>query len=358
MSNIASRSFRAVLVASSFSLLACSGGGGGGGGGTSAGPGPSKLFVADEGNRAVGSLINPNPSPGTIAVDRIIQGPSTDLNDCIGINGMPSGQCIPTLPSMALDAARDRLYVARTNFENLVRFDGAGTASGDVHPGLEVTLIGPLNVVLRTRFLHLDTAHDAMYIGDGGTAVSVIDSVSAVTGAAPGTSFVQMPPSRFIQADIGSEVMFGIGVDSARDLLYMATIGFSGAMVSVFTHAGTLNGLHVPDRRFTVGGTGTAAMFLDAGNDRLYVADAAGNVRVYEGASMLTVTPSASRTFVLPFAAQVRIFVDTASDRFYAVTQNRVFIVNGVSSANGAVAGTAITVSNPGVQLSAVVARP
>ena len=357
MFKIGSRSFRAVLIGSTFSLLAaCSGGGGGGGGegGSSAPPpGPSKLFVADEGNRAIGSLIDPNPSPGTVAVDRIIQGPSTGINDCNGL-------CIPTLPSMVLDAPNDRLYVARTNFENLVRFHGAGTASGDVHPALIIALIGPGNVVLRTRFLHLDAANDFMYVGHGATAVSVIHSVSAVTGPLPGLSLVNIPPDRLIQATIGNEVMFGIAVDSApgRNLLYMATIGLSGAMVSVFANASTLDGAHAPDRRFAVAGTGIPAMFLDAGNDRLYVADDAGNVRVYEGVSMLTGTPAASRTIILPLAAQMRMFVDTSSDRLYAVTQNRGFIVNGVSSANGAVAATAITVSGNGVQLSAVVARP
>jgi hypothetical protein len=63
---------RAVLSAFILAGLAGCGGGGGGDGGD--GRPSSKLFVVDSGNHAIGSMINPNPTPGTFAVDRIISG--------------------------------------------------------------------------------------------------------------------------------------------------------------------------------------------------------------------------------------------------------------------------------------------
>src|SRR5712691_1862468 len=88
-----------------FGLAACGGGGGyGGGGGGGGGYGmptsaaASKLFAADSAHMAIGSLANPNPGPGAIAVDRSIMGSFyTGLSNKIG--------------SLALDPALDYLYV-------------------------------------------------------------------------------------------------------------------------------------------------------------------------------------------------------------------------------------------------------
>src|SRR5436190_16225274 len=80
-------------------------GGGGGGDSPPIGPGPSKVFAADEVNGGVGSTESSNPAPGsTVAITRIITGPNTQI---------PVGPgCTGCLPSLALDSARDQLYVS------------------------------------------------------------------------------------------------------------------------------------------------------------------------------------------------------------------------------------------------------
>src|ERR1700694_2114649 len=75
-----------VMLSSLLGLAACGGGGGGGyggGGGSNmpTGAAGSKAFAADSPHFAIGSLINPNPGPGTIIVDRIISGIYTQLSN-------------------------------------------------------------------------------------------------------------------------------------------------------------------------------------------------------------------------------------------------------------------------------------
>src|SRR6185503_18907936 len=115
------RQLRAGLLVPIFLILAACGGGGGGGG--SSGPGSSKVFAADEVNGGVGSSASANPTPGsTLSVDRIISGANTQL---------PVGPgCFGCMPGMALDSARDQLYVSTSN--GILVFNNAGTASGNV----------------------------------------------------------------------------------------------------------------------------------------------------------------------------------------------------------------------------------
>src|SRR6267142_2242334 len=93
-------------IGPALALLAVASCGGGGGGGDSGPPG-SKLFIVDGGNHAIVSMINPTPSIGsTISIDRVVQGSSTGLGTA---GGTPS---ISSIPSVALDAAGDRLFAA------------------------------------------------------------------------------------------------------------------------------------------------------------------------------------------------------------------------------------------------------
>jgi hypothetical protein len=81
-------------------------------------------------------------------------------------------------------------------------------------------------------------------------------------------------------------------------------------------------------------------LFIDAGHDRLYMADGVGDVFVFDTASLKSGPPSVSdRTVILPLAAK-RIAVDTTNDRLYAAG-TAVHIVPGISTATGAVSATA-----------------
>jgi hypothetical protein len=123
------------LAALLFAVLAIGscGGGGGGGGGSSG----SKVFVADSGTHAIGSVDNPNPPPGNVKVDRIITGTSSNF-----ING--------NIPALFLDVARDQLYVS--NESSIVVFNNARFANGPIdynrrvatNPGISTAPSGPV----------------------------------------------------------------------------------------------------------------------------------------------------------------------------------------------------------------------
>ena len=137
-------------------LAAC-----GGGGVATPPPQPgSKLFVSDGGRHAIGSMIDPNPGPGTSSLDRLITGSNTGL----GSGGTPSPS---TIPSMAIDAAADRLYVATQT--QLLVFDRASQANGDVAPSRSIFAKVPKKGVLSlVNFFNvfLDTANDRLYVAD------------------------------------------------------------------------------------------------------------------------------------------------------------------------------------------------
>ena len=109
------------IIALIVAVSAC----GGGGGGDSPAPVQSKVFAADEVNGGVGSTENANPTPGsTIAITRIIAGSNTQIPQV--------GGCFGCLPSLALDNARDQLYVSTNG--NILVFNNAGTATGNIAP--------------------------------------------------------------------------------------------------------------------------------------------------------------------------------------------------------------------------------
>lgn len=331
-------------------LAACGGGSVGPSAPPSAPP-PGKVFFADAANRAIGSLIDPNPPPGTVAMDRIVSGPATGLGTA---GGTPSESA---LPSVALDDAADRLYVA-TQSTTLV-FDRIGSASGNVPPSRSITASG-------VNFLHLslDTFDDVLYTVDPAGVVHVFDGASTRSG--------QTAPDRTITPDLGGSAVattFGLAIDVGRDQLYVG-VATSPPGIVVFNNAGTANTTSAPiapDRTLSFA-TPVGSFFLDEDRDILYAAQSDGKIVVFDNASMLaTGTPVPNRTMTLPVPAttassqQLFIFVDTTNNRLYAVNGTTGFIVSGASIADDAMLGASqITVSSgAGASLfSAVAAGP
>src|SRR6267378_1726128 len=92
------------MLSSVLGLVACGGGGGyGGGNNPSSSAGPSKLFAADSTHSVIGSLANPNPAAGSLAVDRVIGPTSPYFYNYAGFS--------TNIGSLALDTTRNILYV-------------------------------------------------------------------------------------------------------------------------------------------------------------------------------------------------------------------------------------------------------
>ena len=336
--------FGCALLALSLALVLAGCGGGGGGGGSST-PG-GKLFIADGGNRAVGSLINSNPTAGTFAIDRIIQGSNTGFG--VGTSDHLS------LPSLAIDAAADRLFVA-VQSNGVPVFDQAGLVTGNAAPSRRITSSvnrSNINAIVNFFKLSLDIPRNMLYNADNAGELQAFHGASTLTGP--------VAPNRIIRVDLGAGVLpnstFGLAIDSGRDKLYF---GVNPATIVVLNGASGLDtGLTTtatPDRKLTFSGT-VNSFYLDTLNDRLYVA-VGGVIQVFDNASGLATGPvTATRTMTLGGSGWF-IFVETTGNRLYAVANNQVVIVQNASTAFGLVGGTIITVTSPS-QFGAVAVKP
>jgi hypothetical protein len=335
-----STGWKAGLIASALLILAACGGGGGGD--STPPPVASKVFAADEVNGGVGSTENSNPTPGTLVqITRIIAGSNTQI---------PVGPgCFGCLPSLALDSARDQLYVSTNN--NILVFNNAGTASGNIAPSRTV---GGAGTGVRRR-LQLNTASDVLYVSTTTGSIFRIDGASGANSATTA--------SRTLTLNVGpGDTLNDIALDATNDVLYVAFdrggVGTVGIIGNVSTR---VSGAVTPDAEITIGSGSilTPAITVDGPRDRLYVANESGRILVFDGARARTTgTPTADRTILLPFVMQHRVFIETTNDRLYASAQNRVVIVNNAGTANGAVANAVAQLSTFNSDITAIVARP
>jgi hypothetical protein len=317
---------------------------GGGGDGASAPvfSGPSKVFAADEVNGAIGSTENANPAPGTtLAISKIISGPNTQLPT--------TGGCFGCLPSLALDAGRDQLYVSTNS--NILVFNNAGTIAGNVAPSRTLSTLGTGT----GRHLQLNTASDILYVSNPIGSILRIDNASAATLSTPASRSFTLTPFT-----VGTDLITDIALDATNDVLYVGlsrnTVGKVGIILGI---SGRVTGPVALDAEIFGGGsTLTQSITVDGPRNRLYVADFMGHVFVFDNASTLTALSTPNRTITLPFNTQHRLFLETTNDRLYASGQNRVVILNNASTATGAVTAAVVQLSTMNSDLTAVVARP
>jgi hypothetical protein len=326
-----------VAVIAALSLAACGGGSGYGSGYSSTSPtgaAGSKAFAADSPHSVIGSLINPNPGPGTIMVDRTIMGIYTQLSNNIG--------------SLALDTGNDRLYVG--NGTSILVFNGASQANGDPFVDRVITN-SPASG--NTGSLFLDTVGNRLYVGDDVVGVRVFDNASGITGATAST--------RVITGDFGASFqIFGVAVDIAKNILFVSNrnITASSSQISVFDSASTVSGSNTPNRTITPNPASTVGgIFLDAGNNRLYVAGGSSTaVMVFDNASTANGSTQPTKTMSFP-SAITSVVVDTVNDRLYAVSLGAIYILNGASTASGAVTANAVLAPSGG-SFTAVAVAP
>src|SRR5213076_864453 len=102
----------------------------------------------------------------------------------------------------------------------------------------------------------------------------------------------------------------------------------SSDQISVFAGADTVAGSVAPSRTITPNPVSTVGgIFLDAANDRLYVAGGAGatTVMVFNGASTATGSTAPAKTLIGFPSAILNVVVDTVNDRLYAVGVSGVY---------------------------------
>jgi hypothetical protein len=318
-------------------LAACGGGGGYGGGGmnTSATP-ASKLFAADAGYPGIGSLVDPDPQPGMLAVDRFFYG----------------GGLTTSVGSLALDTGNDRLYVG--NGTSILVYDGASMASGIPSPARTITGFGTVSS------LFIDGANNRLFVGDDAAGVTVFDSANTASGMAT--------PSRSITGSFGSTFQIhGVAVDPTlgKDILYVSNTTLTPSVsqqITLFTAStandpatvkATITPVDGMSSNLTIDG-----IALDSQHDRLYVAGPAPTVLVFDNASGLSGNQTATRTITLP--GQIRsLAIDPVHDRLYAVELNgvAVYIVEGAAAASGTPA-TVKTISPPYGPFTGVAVNP
>jgi hypothetical protein len=168
-----------------------------------------------------------------------------------------------------------------------LRFDNAFIANGDVTPA--ATISGATTTLKGNAFMTLDAAADRLYVADtGDLSVVIFDGVSTKTGT------VNIAPTRTIAgAATGLLQPTDVALDKGRDMLYVA----DDIDIFVFNSASAAatNG-NVAFARDISPGFAVSAIFLDATNNRLFVADqAADAIAVFDSASTLNGPVKATR---------------------------------------------------------------
>src|SRR6476646_3418076 len=200
-----------------------------------------------------------------------------------GGGGTPTPTPTPTGSPTPTPVATGKLYVMNSTSNTLLRFDNAFTASGNATPA--ATIVGTNTTFNSPSFMTLDAANDRLYIADtGDLSVVVYDGISTKNG--------NIAPSRII-AGAATNLLTptDVSLDKVRNLLYVA----DDVDIHVFGSASTVNGNTAPVRDLSVP-FAVSAIFIDGTNDRLYVADQAGNaIAVYDHASTLNGPITANR---------------------------------------------------------------
>ena len=168
-----------------------------------------------------------------------------------------------------------------SNSNTLLRFDNAFTANGNATPA--ATIVGNNTTLNFPGFMTLDTTRDSLYIADtGDLSVVIYDGISTKSSG-------NIAPSRKITGSLVNPT--DVSLDKVRNLLYVA----DDLDILVYASASTANGTPTPVRDLSVNFQ-LSGIFIDGANDRLYVADSAGNaVAVYDKASTLNGPITANR---------------------------------------------------------------
>lgn len=241
-------------------------------------------------------------------------------------------------------APTGKLYVSNDTANAILRFDNAFTANGAASPAAPVT--GASTKLNSPQYVFLDAATDQLYVANSGTSsILVFSNASTMSG--------NVAPSREITA-----VKLGgpsdVALDKTRDLLYVV----DGADILSFANATTANGLLTPTQDLALT-FAPQAIFVDAANNRMYVADPAGNqIVVFDAVSTLNGGVVASRTISgagTQLAAPSGVLVDSGGRLVVtnSGTTATITIYSNAATANGnlapvaVISGASTTLSGP-----------
>jgi len=291
-------------------MLAIIGSGGGDDGDFNHGPADDSLiYVSGNASDALLVYAAANSVMGNTAASRTVAGGNTTLDE-------------PR--SIAVDMARNRVYVANAVNNSILVFSSARTMTGDIAPARTISggsLNGPSG-------LFIDVVNDRLYVtNNGSNSVLIYDNASTAT----------TPTQTLAGVATNLDEPAGIYVDTTRNLLYVANAGATN-LVLVFNNADTVNGDMAPARSIPISAA-PVGIFVDVMADRLYVAS--GNtIRIFDGASMANSASTPDRTISGggSMLNQPRdIFADTGTDRLYVANaaDDTVLVFNNASTASG-----------------------
>jgi DNA-binding beta-propeller fold protein YncE len=190
--------------------------------------------------------------------------------------------------ALFIDVVNDRLFVTSTNDNSILIYDNASTLNGTVVPSR--TLTGNLAVLTAPMGIYVDTTRNLVYVANGNNQILVFNSAVIVAGSN------NIAPLRSIPISSGSA---GIFVDIMADRLYAA----SANSILIFDGASTANSGSVPSRTIFGGGSMLSQprdIFVDTGTDRLYVANFGSNsILVFNNASTVDGAVTPERTLNL-----------------------------------------------------------
>jgi len=248
-----------------------------------------------------------------------------------------------------LDQANDRLFIADSNTNSVLIYDNASTVNGDIAPNR--TLTGPATNLDQPTGIFVDSNNNTLYVGNFvGSSITIYDDASRIDG--------NTPPARQV-TELG-DTPCGIGVDSRRDIMYCVLSGTD--TIGVWDNAAIVDGEIPPTR--AVSGPATLldvpdGVYLDSTNDRIYIANAAGqSVTVFNNASIAGGNIAPGRTLTganTRFSDPRGVTIDPANDRLFItnVGDHSISIFNNASAINGdiaptrRIAGAATTLDTP-----------
>lgn len=179
-----------------------------------------------------------------------------------------------------------QLYVSNESSNSIVRFSGATQATGNIAPA--ATISGSSTQLSQPQYIFVDTTTNRMYVANLGAAdILVFDSLSTLNG--------NLAPTRVISStSLISPI--DVALDSINNFLYVADKSTDSGAIVVFASASSANGSTTASRVIQPGFI-PGAIFLDSGNNRLFITDPINNaVDVYDSASTLNGVVAASRT--------------------------------------------------------------